>query len=637
VETVRGGRLRRLALALSLGAVAALAITSATAAHVDAGDSGAAPAIRLLTEYPKVILIPGANNKTCDELDENGSPGASWSELKFDAGDLPSVGESATKADSYLSVTLTRTATDTWSWTSTKGVDAVFVKSGASGSNLYLYDPPLEATSGSGLTVPGQNGTSHVAFCYDEETTPPPPAKGNLKVVKLIVDAPAGVGFDDFSFAIDGGAAVSFDADGVSDEYTFDAGTSHNVIEPQANGTGFTTSYSDECSDGTIVANQTITCTITNAYAPGGHEPPAKGKLKVVKVIQNTPVGVGFDDFSFAIDGGAAVSFDADGVSDEYTFDAGMSHNVIEPQANGTGFTTSYSDECSDGTIVANQTITCTITNAYAPGGENPPPPPPPTNPPPSTTVQTDEFMDVQVIKDATPQVQLVNGQAEIAYTVRVRNQGPNQAHDVKLVDAAPSGVTFLAVTQQPVGGTCSLSGSVLLQCSLGTLGPGVERTIGVSARVTQTGTYVNSATGTGQGKDTNGANNTDDASTLVTAPVTPPVATPSPKPKPKPPVKPAPEICRILKVTPGLVQANGKRQLVLAKVTRSKTPVKGVAVRFSGTGPAKIVKTNAKGVARLAVTPNRAGIMIVRITSAKACNTARIGVVGVFEPPVTG
>jgi hypothetical protein len=43
-----------------------------------------------------------------------------------------------------------------------------------------------------------------------------------------------------------------------------------------------------------------------------------------------------------------------------------------------------------------------------------------------------------------------------------------------------------------------------------------------VSARVTQTGTYVNSATGTGDGKDTNGAN-TDDASTLVTAPVTPP------------------------------------------------------------------------------------------------------------------
>ena len=73
---------------------------------------------------------------------------------------------------------------------------------------------------------------------------------------------------------------------------------------------------------------------------------------------------------------------------------------------------------------------------------------PPPRQPTP-TTPPTDEFMDVQVVKDATPQVQLVNGQADIAYTMRVRNNGPNQAHTVKLVDAAPSGVTFLAVTQQ--------------------------------------------------------------------------------------------------------------------------------------------------------------------------------------------
>ena len=32
-----------------------------------------------------------------------------------------------------------------------------------------------------------------------------------------------------------------------------------------------------------------------------------------------------------------------------------------------------------------------------------------------------------------------------------------------------------------------------------------------------------------------------------------------------------------------------------------------------------------------------KAGIMLVKITSAKACNTARIGVIGAFEPPVTG
>ena len=262
----------------------------------------------------------------------------------------------------------------------------------------------------------------------------------------------------------------------------------------------------------------------------------------------------------------------------------------------------------------------------------------PPTTPTTPVTPPTDEFMDVQVAKDATPQVQLVNGQASVSYTVRVRNNGPNQAHNVTVADAAPSGVTFLAVTQAPVGGGCSITGGVLLQCSLGTLGPGVERVIGVSARVTQTGTYVNCAMATGDGKDTNGSNNRACASTLVTAPVTPPAPTPKPKPtKPTPKPKPAPNLCRVLKVTPGMVKANGDRQLVIAKVTKSKTPVGGVAVRFTGIGLNKVVKTNKQGVARVGVTPSKAGIMLVRITNVKACNSARIGVVGVFEPPVTG
>jgi len=267
--------------------------------------------------------------------------------------------------------------------------------------------------------------------------------------------------------------------------------------------------------------------------------------------------------------------------------------------------------------------------------------PTPPTTQTPPPTVKSDEFMDVRVIKDATPQVQLVNGQAEITYTIVVRNEGPNQAHDVVLTDAAPGGVTFVAFTQ-PAAGSCTVTAS-LLDCSLGTLGPGVGRSIVLTARVTQPGTYVNSATATGDGKDTNGANNTDDATTLVTAPATPPTtaAKPNPKPaaKPKPKPKPAPQapVCRVLEVTPGLVKANGDRQLVIAKVTQSRNPVRGVAVRFSGKGPSKVVKTNAHGVARFSVAPRKAGIMLVKITSAKACNTARIGVIGAFEPPVTG
>ncbi len=96
--------------------------------------------------------------------------------------------------------------------------------------------------------------------------------------------------------------------------------------------------------------------------------------------------------------------------------------------------------------------------------GTTPPPQPPTTPTTPSTP--TDEHMDVQVLKNATPQVQLVNGQADIAYTILVRNNGPNQAHNVTVADAAPGGVTFLAVTQQPVDGSCSITAGALLQCT---------------------------------------------------------------------------------------------------------------------------------------------------------------------------
>jgi hypothetical protein len=71
--------------------------------------------------------------------------------------------------------------------------------------------------------------------------------------------------------------------------------------------------------------------------------------------------------------------------------------------------------------------------------------------------------------------------------------------------------------------------------------------------------------------------------------------------------------------------------------VTRSRNPVKGVKVRFTGAGISMAAVTNRDGVARVGMKTTRAGIVRVNITNAKACNTARIGVVGVFQPPVTG
>jgi uncharacterized repeat protein (TIGR01451 family) len=253
-----------------------------------------------------------------------------------------------------------------------------------------------------------------------------------------------------------------------------------------------------------------------------------------------------------------------------------------------------------------------------------------PAPPPPSTP----ETMDVAIVKDATAQVTLgSDGTAVIDYEARVRNNGPNQAHNVTLADPAPSGVTFLAITQQPSQGSCTL-GASLLTCNFGTLGPGVQVTVRWNARVSVTGSIRNVGTATGQGTDTNGANNTDDAVTLVVAPLQPPPPAPKP-PAPKP--KPVAQVCRSLSVGPKLLRATGTRQLVTIKVVEGKKPGKGVKVRITGPGINRTVTTNAKGLVRVTLRPSKAGILRFVITNAKACNTQRIGVVGVFEPPVTG
>ena len=111
------------------------------------------------------------------------------------------------------------------------------------------------------------------------------------------------------------------------------------------------------------------------------------------------------------------------------------------------------------------------------------------------------------------------------------------------------------------------------------------------------------------------------------------------PKPKPKPQPKPAakPAICAVLKVTPRLLKASGDRQVFQAIVRAGGKPVGGARVTIVGPKLRLSVRTNAQGVARIVVRPELAGLIQIRITNKRACNTQRIGVIGVFEPPVTG
>ena len=248
------------------------------------------------------------------------------------------------------------------------------------------------------------------------------------------------------------------------------------------------------------------------------------------------------------------------------------------------------------------------------------PQPPPPVQP----------KIDVAAQKSATPQVTLPSdgSGATITYNIAIVNNGPNTATNVTASDPAPSGVTFKTVTQQPTQGSCAVeSAGALVGCSLGTLLPGQSVSFTVTATVTVTGTITNIVTTTGSGgPDTNPSNNTAQGQTLVVAAIKPP----------KPPVI-KPQICNTVIVTPKVLKGNGKPQKIKVKVTQGKKGVAGVKVKITGPGISKTVKTGKNGKVTVTVKPSKPGIIKVEIQNKKACNTQRIGVVGVYEPPVTG
>jgi uncharacterized repeat protein (TIGR01451 family) len=231
------------------------------------------------------------------------------------------------------------------------------------------------------------------------------------------------------------------------------------------------------------------------------------------------------------------------------------------------------------------------------------------------------------VAKTDTPDPAKLNGR--LRYTLTVVNGGPGAATDVQVADPAPGGVVYrsAAATQ----GSCEVS-PALVACSLGTLGAGDRAVVTIEARPTRTGRVLNTATVTGSGEELDPSDNTSSTTTLVVAPATPPKA----KPKPKPPVR-KPAICSAVKVAQKLLRATGAKQRVKVRVTAAGAPVRGARVLVEGPGILRTVRTARNGLAVIVLRPARPGIVTVSIRGGKGCNTQRIGVVGVFEPPVTG
>ena len=436
-----------------------------------------------------------------------------------------------------------------------------------------------------------------------------------LIVKKVVVNDHGGTKVaSDFSFQVNGGAAQSFEADG-QNNVTVNAGT-YNVVEPAV--AGYTTSYQG-CSNLVIPLGGTATCTITNNDVPRG-----QGSISVSKSANPTTIK----------EPGAAVTFSVTITNTSADVDVTIT-NVVDDKFGD--LDDSDGNGCFDVPInlVPGGKVNCTFTRQITGAGGT-------THVNVVTASGTDasgnsltasddarvditpRLIDLVTVKDASSPTPL-NGRVD--YSLTVTNKGPDTATNVQLADPAPAGITYLTVS--PSQGTCSLS-PALITCSLGSIAAGQTVTIAITGRATAVGSHTNTATVTGGGgRETNPADNVDSAVTVVPAPLKPPTAKPEPKP----------EVCLTLTVSPKMIKADGKPDKVTAKVTAGKKRVKGVKVSVSGAGVSKTARTNGKGVAVLRINPRKPGIITVTVVESnqKLCGPKRIGVVGVFLPPLTG
>ena len=225
--------------------------------------------------------------------------------------------------------------------------------------------------------------------------------------------------------------------------------------------------------------------------------------------------------------------------------------------------------------------------------------------------------IDLAVTKVGSPNP--VELGANITWTMVVTNNGPDTATGVTISDPMPAGNTY--VSSSATQGSCT--GGAILSCSLGTIPAKGTVTITLVTTPNVTGTVTNTVTVVGNETETDTSNNTASASVVVNEFVSPP-----------PP--PAPCIA-VSRVTPKQLFVGRKTKLTI-RVSQGGKAVKGIHVRIKG--PKIDVRTaasNGKGAIKHVVKMKKAGVVVFTPIASKRCNTKRVGVTGVFTPPVTG
>ena len=129
-----------------------------------------------------VVPIPiNDGNPTCADFKVPYGGGQNWLQSKQDP---PGNGTITVAGFGTITVSNFQQSSSgtpgSFNWTSTFGIDAVFVKAGNDKHNLYVYAPTAASAESFGDTglqaQAGQgNGLSHISFCYD--TTNPQPTE----------------------------------------------------------------------------------------------------------------------------------------------------------------------------------------------------------------------------------------------------------------------------------------------------------------------------------------------------------------------------------------------------------------------------------------------------------------------------
>jgi uncharacterized repeat protein (TIGR01451 family) len=238
-------------------------------------------------------------------------------------------------------------------------------------------------------------------------------------------------------------------------------------------------------------------------------------------------------------------------------------------------------------------------------------------NPNPASASESCAFhVDLSVTKAGSPATQTL-GDGNITWTIVVTNNGPDTDTGVTIADPMPAGNTFVSATTTQ--GACT--GGAILSCNIGTMAAGATVTITLVTTPSTVGAQTNTVTVVGARPEANTANNTATAAVQTVGKITPPVV----------------YCVAVSKVAPKQLFV-GRKTTVTIHLTKHNLAVAGVHVLIKG--PKLNMRTkpsNAKGIVKQQLKMKKAGIVTFTPIASKRCNTKRVGVTGVFTPPVTG